>query len=44
MKHNNNTYNEPYEKDEYWYIKYKGKELEFESYEAGMEWVEAQRE
>nr|DAT89025.1 MAG TPA: hypothetical protein [Caudoviricetes sp.] len=44
MKHNNNTDNEPHEKDEYWYIKYKGKEIEFESYDAAMEWEEAQRE
>ena len=44
MKHNNNTYNEPHEKDGYWYINYKGKEIEFESYDAAMEWLEAQRE
>ena len=44
MKHNNNTTNEPYEKDGYWHINYKGKGIEFESYDAAMEWLEAQRE
>ena len=44
MKHKYNTDNEPYEKDGYWYINYKGKEIEFESYEAAKEWLEAQRE